>query len=255
MTTQLILIGLSGSGKSTVGALVAATLGWLFVDTDGEIERATGRTIPDIFEHDGEPAFRAIESREMRTALAHEHVVVSTGGGAVLDPAIWDDEGLGSPSALVVWLDASPGELAKRVQAHAEQLGQQAVRPLLGTGDVETRLASMREERLPAYRRAHVVLPVDGRAPDVIAADLTEQVHLANGMATEVRFQVESASSRIKVGNGVRWEVGWSAIWRGSRRRPCCVGSGWCKCLRPCCRWWIAASGEKRASTTRLEKT
>jgi len=207
MVQRLILIGLSGSGKSSVGALAANSLGWSFIDVDEEIERSTGRTIASIFGDDGEPAFRKIESVEMRRALGIESVVIATGGGAVLDPAIWDESGLGSADCLVVWLDASPEELARRLQRQSSESGQSAVRPLLGTGDVLARITDMRSSRLPNYERATVTVPVDGRSPEAIAEDLRELTSLANGIPSEIALDVKSAASRIRVGNGARWQL------------------------------------------------
>ena len=207
MIRQVVLVGLSGSGKSTVGTEVAALLGWPLIDTDAEITRETGRAIPDLFRECGEPGFREIERGVVHRALARDRVVVSTGGGAVLDPGVWDTSLLGSSESLVVWLDADPDELARRLIAHAEREGAAAARPLLEGDDLPGRLSAMRRERAGAYSQADVVLPADSRSVEAIASDIAELVRLGSGQASEIELRVEGAGSTIRIGAGVRHEL------------------------------------------------
>lgn len=144
-TAPIVLIGLMGAGKSTVGPLVARRTGRPFVDADAALEARTGRRIADIFATDGEAAFRTIESDVLEQLLGRpDHPVIGAGGGAVL--AERNRAVLRRAGAAVVWLDAGPAVLAERV-------GQDADRPLLAAGAVEalTRLAA---ERAPAYAAA-----------------------------------------------------------------------------------------------------
>ena len=86
MSNNLILTGFSGSGKSQVGLAIAGIQGWDFWDTDEEVVRVSGRSIADIFEEDGEAVFRYLEKEAVARACAESGVVVSTGGGAIVDP-------------------------------------------------------------------------------------------------------------------------------------------------------------------------
>lgn len=158
--TRLLLVGMMGAGKTTVGRLLADRLGCAYVDSDAQVEQATGRTVPELFEAEGEPAFRAAESAALHEALEGDApVVVSVAGGAVLDPANRD---LLHRSGTVVWLRAEPATLAARV-------GDGAGRPLLA-GEAADTLARLDRERRPHYAGlADVVVDVDGVPPDVVA--------------------------------------------------------------------------------------
>lgn len=158
--TRLLLVGMMGAGKTTVGRLLADRLGCAYVDSDAQVEQATGRTVPELFETVGEPAFRAAESAALHEALEGDSpVVVSVAGGAVLDPANRD---LLHRSGTVVWLRADPATLAARV-------GDGAGRPLLADEAAAT-LARLDRERRPHYAGlADVVVDVDGVPPDVVA--------------------------------------------------------------------------------------
>jgi shikimate kinase len=116
MRSQVIaLVGLRGAGKTTVGALLAERLGWRFVDTDALVEARAGVTIAEIFAHQGEPAFRALEREAGLATLCEERVVVATGGGAVLDEAVRAR----LAQVFTVWLQAPIPELAARIERGA----------------------------------------------------------------------------------------------------------------------------------------
>lgn len=136
---RAVLVGVMGSGKSTVGSRLAARWGVGFRDTDADIEAAQGRPISEIFVDDGEADFRAMERAAVAVALAQHHGVLSLGGGAVLDPAtrdlLADHE--------VVFLRVGLADAAKRV-------GLGVSRPLL-LGNVRGRLKHLIDERTPVY--------------------------------------------------------------------------------------------------------
>lgn len=165
---NLVLIGLMGSGKSTVGRLVAQALGRRFVDTDDVIESEDGRSIADIFATEGERAFRAIEAGAVRRVSALRGQVLAVGGGAVLDPSsVTSLRGNGD----LVWLDAPISALVM----HLAGEGEQRRRPLLddsqhGAPDLARTLARMRRDRHDAYARAasHTI-DTQGRPPEVLA--------------------------------------------------------------------------------------
>ncbi len=152
MADRLVLVGMMGAGKTTVGRALADRLGWAFVDTDAEVEAATGRSVEERFAEAGEPAFRADERRALATALSDGGpVVVSAGGGAVVDEG---SRRLLSRSATVVWLRADPTTLAARV-------GDGTGRPLLA-GGAAAGLAALDARRRPLYAAvADVVVDVD----------------------------------------------------------------------------------------------
>ena len=146
-----------GAGKTTVGRRLAQRLGYPYLDSDEQVERRTGRTIPEIFAHSGEAAFRAEEKRALAQAVTSDGpVVVSVAGGAVLDP---DNRHRLREAGLVVWLKADVETLARRV-------GDGEGRPLLGD-DPAAALARLYEQRRPLYADlADVVVDVEHRSPE-----------------------------------------------------------------------------------------
>lgn len=157
------------SGKSTVGAIVAARLGWGYVDSDHQICERTGRTVREIFEEDGEAAFRKEEKAALEEALAADRsLVIGVAGGAVLDAGTRD---VLRQAGTVVWLRADPALLAKRVQAAGQDH-----RPLLADDPAGT-LGRLDAERRPLYEElADVILDVDGRAPTELADEIVRAV-------------------------------------------------------------------------------
>jgi shikimate kinase len=164
-----VLVGLSGSGKSTVGRALAARLGRPFVDTDALIEERSRMQIPRLFEELGEPAFRAIEREAVADAVGRDASVVATGGGAPIDSEnrrlLWDGN-------LVVWLDAPVEELVRRVGAAGDG------RPLLAGGAAE-RLVALREARAPVYATAHLRVETEQIGVDGAVGVICERLEVA----------------------------------------------------------------------------
>jgi len=138
---SVVLVGPMGSGKSTVGRALARRLGLGHVDTDDIVARSAGRTIPEVFETEGEAAFREMESAALVDALAGSCAVISTGGGIVMSDV--NRARLRESPALVVWLDGS-------IDALADRVGSGRGRPLL-EGDVRETLKEKIAERAPGY--------------------------------------------------------------------------------------------------------
>jgi shikimate kinase len=158
---RAVLVGTMGAGKTTVGRLVAASLGVGFADSDELIEEQAGKSVQDIFVEDGESAFRALERATVARALDEHGGVLSLGGGAVLDPAT---QAL-LASQQVVFLRVGLADAVKRV-------GLGTGRPLL-LGNVRARVKQLLDERTPVYEGlARVVVDTDGREPAVIAAEI-----------------------------------------------------------------------------------
>lgn len=162
----LWLIGMMGSGKSTVAWSLASRTGKPFVDTDLLVEEATGRSVVDVFEAEGEEAFRSLESEAIRAAAVMADAVVATGGGAVL---LENNVRSMKSSGPVVWLRADPATLAARI-------GNAPGRPLLVDVDLLRRLTVILEDRRDAYQRAadHTVDTDDSTADEVVR--LVEQL-------------------------------------------------------------------------------
>lgn len=145
----IILVGMMGSGKTTVGRELARRLGMRFVDCDHEIEARTGVKIPMIFEIEGEEGFRRRESQTLEALTLERGIVLATGGGAVLRPA--NREMLHS-RGVVVYLDVPPQTLWERTRNDRS-------RPLLQCDNPRARIAALHRERGPLYRdTAHVVV-------------------------------------------------------------------------------------------------
>ncbi len=157
MSELVVLVGLSGSGKSTVGRCLAQRLGRPFVDLDALIESRTGRQPAELIEREGEPRFRELEAEAIREAVSRPGTILATGGGAVVDPlnrwALWE-------AGTVAWLDAAGDLLLERVR------GDVVVRPLLG-GDAAASLARLRREREPFYRAADLRVDASGSVESV----------------------------------------------------------------------------------------
>lgn len=160
--TPITLVGMMGSGKSTVGRLLAARLGCSFHDSDAVIEAKTGKTIRALFAEDGEPAFRALEARVILELLGSGSAVLSLGGGALTTSATADAV---LEQSLCVWLDASIATLTER-------LSQDTTRPLLQNADLAATLNRLMHTRLPLYRRAHLHVQTDGMDAEAIATHI-----------------------------------------------------------------------------------
>jgi shikimate kinase len=142
MAPKAVLIGLPGSGKSTIGRRLAKALGLSLLDTDTAIEDTTGRSIADIFAADGEQEFRRIEEDVIRSALQSHHGVLSLGGGAVTTPGVRD----ALAGHTVIYLEISATEGVRRT-------GGTTVRPLLAGPDRSEKFKALMSERVPLYRR------------------------------------------------------------------------------------------------------
>ncbi|HEX8225527.1 MAG TPA: shikimate kinase [Allosphingosinicella sp.] len=152
----IVLVGLMGAGKSTVGRRLARSLGLPFVDSDEEIERAADRSIPEIFDRFGEASFRDGERRVLRRLIEDGPRVVATGGGAFMDD---ETRTLILRRCLAVWLDADIDTLARRVARRGH-------RPLLAGKDPRALLSELAEVRNPVYAEAHLRVLSDSGAHD-----------------------------------------------------------------------------------------
>ena len=159
--SNIVLVGPMGAGKSSVGRALAARLGCDFVDADEAIERRSGRRIAEIFEHDGEPAFRALERTLLCELLDREACVIATGGGAVLDAG---SRRLMRERGRVVHLHVP-------VEVQLQRLEGDRTRPLLMRPDREAALRALAAVRDPLYdEAAHLRIDADRGDAQAVAA-------------------------------------------------------------------------------------
>ena len=159
---MITLTGFMGSGKTTVGKVLADFLGCPFLDLDDLVVKKAGKSIPDIFAQDGEPAFRELEAKLLRQTVgkyAESTAVLALGGGAILAPA---SAALLRDKTVCIYLRATLDTLLARLA------GETAGRPL-ADASLADRLAS----REPLYEKtAHVIIDTDGLAPDEVADEI-----------------------------------------------------------------------------------
>jgi shikimate kinase len=166
MAPKAVLVGLPGSGKTTIGRRLAKALGVSLLDTDVAIEERTGRSIADIFAADGEREFRRIEEEVVRAALADHDGVVSLGGGAVTSPGVC--EALAGHT--VIYLEISAREGVRRT-------GGNAVRPLLAGPDRAEKFKALMATRSPLYRRvATIRVDTNRRNPGAVVRQILSRL-------------------------------------------------------------------------------
>lgn len=174
MAPRAVLVGLPGSGKSTIGRRLAKALGVGFLDTDAAIEERTGRRIADIFAADGEQEFRRIEQDVVRAALTEHDGVVSLGGGAVTSPGVR----AALAGHTVIYLEISAGEGVRRT-------GGNSVRPLLAGPDRADKYRALMAERAPLYRRAATIrVDTNRRNPGAVVRYIVSRLQAPAGAAT-----------------------------------------------------------------------
>lgn len=169
MTPVAVLVGMPGSGKSTIGRRLARALDVPLLDTDVKIVETTGRTIADIF-GEGEAVFRRIEADVVRAALAEHDGVVSLGGGAITTPEV--REALAGHT--VVYLEISAAEGIRRTSGSG--------RPLLAGADPGERFRELMTQRVPLYRQvATVRINTNRRNPGAVVRNIVQRMESANG--------------------------------------------------------------------------
>jgi len=170
---SIVLVGMMGSGKSSIGRRLAGALAIPFVDADTEIEKAAGMSIPDIFESHGEPYFRAGEARVIARLLEGGPRVLATGGGAFMNE---QTRALIRARGVSVWLKADLDVLVRRVRRRSD-------RPLLKDGDAAATLERLLAERDPVYAQADVTVLSRDVPHDAIVAEIVA------GLATRLAPQ------------------------------------------------------------------
>jgi shikimate kinase len=167
---RIVLTGFMGSGKSTVGPIVAARLGWIFIDIDNVIEADAGATITEIFALHGEPAFRDHEHATIARLITADFLVLALGGGAI-ERSDTRELLLASSGTLLVHLEVELATSLARCGA------TENTRPVLAD---QANLSSRYHLRLPLYRTAHVSIPADFLSPEQVADAILQAASLQN---------------------------------------------------------------------------
>lgn len=160
----IVLVGLMGAGKTTVGRRLAQRLGLPFVDADSEIEKAAGETISEIFEHHGEAAFRDGERRVIARLLHNPRQILATGGGAFMDP---ETRANIAARGISVWLRADLDVLLRRV-------GRRGNRPLLKQDDPRVVMERLMAQRYPVYAGADITVESVEGPHDQVVEDIIQ---------------------------------------------------------------------------------
>jgi shikimate kinase len=167
----LSLIGYRCTGKTTVGRLLAQKLAWTFADADDWVREMAQKEIADIFQDDGESTFRDWEEQAIATLLQQTPLVLSVGGGAVMQPA---NAAALTAAGPVVWLLASPEEIVRRLECDPVTLTQ---RPSLTSQSVTTEVADVLAQRAPVYQScATFMIDTEGKTPAEVADEVYRQV-------------------------------------------------------------------------------
>lgn len=174
MQKHIFLIGFMGSGKSTVGALLAERLNLPFLDSDKEIEKKAGKSISEIFSRDGEAAFREMEMNFLQELKSMEPSVVAVGGGL---PIIENALPLMHEMGLVIYLNTSLLTLIKRLREEKEQ------RPLLrelSDAEFHPFVEALLSERVHFYKRAKLIMPNERNSPNELVLKLEKELNKLN---------------------------------------------------------------------------
>ena len=161
---NLVLVGMMGAGKSSIGKRLAERLGMRFLDADAEIEAAAGQTIPEIFAEHGEPYFREGEKRVIARLLDEQGLVIATGGGAFMSAETRERI---AQRGISIWLKAEVDVLMHRVRKRSN-------RPLLKTADPEATMRGLMEMRHPVYALSDVTVQSREVAHEVIVGEILE---------------------------------------------------------------------------------
>lgn len=201
MLHTITLVGLSGSGKTTAGQLVAQMLGWQYVDTDQLVEAQAGQSIAAIFAQQGEAAFRTLERQALHSALAAGPAVIATGGGVVEDPA---NRAALQQQSWTIWLHAPTSALLERLDGATD-------RPLLAAG-AETALTQMAARRTAWYATvADWIIATAGLTPSQVADEIVRayQRHqpMTRAALDELQVTTPGGSYPVRAGSGVLAEL------------------------------------------------
>ena len=194
---SIVLVGLMGAGKTSIGRRMAARLGLPFRDADAEIELAAGCSVPEVFRRYGEKDFRDGERRVIRRLLAGDPLVLATGGGAFMDPATRETI---RAEGVSVWLRARLPTLVRRVAGRGN-------RPLLADGNAHDTLARLMEVRHPIYAESDIVVDCGDESPDHTTTRVIQALHDWRP-ARRLTVALSSTEYDVVVGDGLLSRAG-----------------------------------------------
>lgn len=171
---RIYLTGFMGSGKSTIGPILANTLGYDFADIDKVVEERAGKSVKDIFHDDGEQSFRSIERTVLEELSRNDHVVISLGGGSIVDSRNFT---LVKNSGILVYLQSSPDQLLRRLQHKSD-------RPVLSDSDgqrldldkLRERVMQLYADREPVYLQAHIAIYTDEQRVGITVDEIVRKL-------------------------------------------------------------------------------
>ena len=187
----IVLVGMMGAGKTSVGIRLAKAMGLTFIDTDDEIEKAANMSIPEIFDSHGEDYFRDGERRVLARLLQGEVSILATGGGAFMDK---ETRKLIKQKAYTFWLRVPLDELVRRVKRKPNK------RPLLEGGKVKEKLAALLVEREPIYELADIVISSTTDSHEDVVAMILNHLDMPSETATKNNDETVNTTAQINSG-------------------------------------------------------
>ena len=170
----IFLTGFMGSGKSTIGPILANTLGYGFADVDKVIEEHVGKTVREIFQEEGERFFRDVEHRVLAELSERDHCVISLGGGSVVDPGNF---AVVKNSGILVYLQSSPEHLLKRLQHKADRpVLSDSEGERLDEGQLRERVLQLYAAREPIYSQAHLTVHTDEKRVGITVDEIVKKL-------------------------------------------------------------------------------
>ena len=170
----IFLTGFMASGKSTIGPILANTLGFDFADIDKVIEERLGKSVKEIFQEDGEKYFREIEHGILEEMSLRKHCVISLGGGSVVDPANFN---IVSNSGILVYLHSSPEHLLKRLQHKSDRpVLSDSEGQRLGKEKLRERVLQLYSAREPIYTRAHLTIDTEEKKVGITVDEIVKKL-------------------------------------------------------------------------------
>lgn len=168
---NLFLTGFMGTGKSTVGALLATRMDRRFIDTDLELTRRTGQSIAEIFEKQGEEEFRRMESRLLSEIVTGRGAIVSLGGGTLKDP---QNLAMVLEKGFLLGLEATPEELSQRLARRARS--RPLIREAYERGKLPERVKELLDDRAALYGAAHLSVSTSGKTPQEVVLEIVKRI-------------------------------------------------------------------------------
>ncbi|MCJ7654314.1 MAG: 3-dehydroquinate synthase [Dehalococcoidia bacterium] len=211
---NIAITGFSAAGKSVVAQKVAERLNWTFIDTDDEIVELSGKSIPEIFKHDGEDRFRQLERKVLRQACQKENAVIATGGGAIIDPG---NQRLLLETSVVVCLEASPETIYQRLLHDTLYSANPVVRPLLAGDNPLECIRQLKSKRQPYYAIADWTVHTDNLTIDQVSREAIKGWQYVNKHHSSKKpaeadlactVETETASYPVFVGWGILDKLG-----------------------------------------------